>query len=94
MQPLREEVETIIAKEGWTKAALMKMWKLDSFMKESQRFNGIVSSTSLYTCVDAMTDIDNLNSIADSDRLARFAIVRRHPCSSWRFNYGSCIANP
>ncbi|EMD42271.1 hypothetical protein CERSUDRAFT_110800 [Gelatoporia subvermispora B] len=45
MQPLREEVETIIAKEGWTKAALMKMWKLDSFMKESQRFNGIVSTS-------------------------------------------------
>ncbi|OCH95708.1 cytochrome P450 [Obba rivulosa] len=38
---LREEVETLIAKEGWTKAALMKMWKLDSFMKESQRVNGI-----------------------------------------------------
>ncbi|OCH84018.1 cytochrome P450 [Obba rivulosa] len=43
IQPLREEVETVVAKEGWTKAALMKMWKLDSFMKESQRFNGISS---------------------------------------------------
>ncbi|OCH95707.1 cytochrome P450 [Obba rivulosa] len=46
IQPLREEVETVIAKEGWTRAALIKMWKLDSFMKESQRVNG-VSSTSL-----------------------------------------------
>ncbi|EMD34619.1 hypothetical protein CERSUDRAFT_86021 [Gelatoporia subvermispora B] len=44
VQPLREEVESIIAREGWTKAALMKMWKLDSFMKESQRVNGINST--------------------------------------------------
>ncbi|EMD34612.1 hypothetical protein CERSUDRAFT_158140 [Gelatoporia subvermispora B] len=46
IRPLREEVETLIGKEGWTKAALMQMWKLDSFMKESQRVNGI-NSTSL-----------------------------------------------
>ena len=38
--PLREEVEPIITTEGWTKAALGKMWKLDSLLKESQRFNG------------------------------------------------------
>ena len=38
--PLREEIEPIIAAEGWTKAALGKMWKLDSMLKESQRFNG------------------------------------------------------
>ncbi|EMD42273.1 hypothetical protein CERSUDRAFT_79864 [Gelatoporia subvermispora B] len=40
IQPLREEVEAIITKEGWTKIALMKMWKLDSFMKESHRVDG------------------------------------------------------
>ena len=28
-------------KDGWTKVAVGKMWKLDSFMKESQRINGI-----------------------------------------------------
>ena len=41
LQPLREEIEPIIAAEGWTKAAMGKMWKLDSFLRESQRFNGI-----------------------------------------------------
>ncbi|PYI24536.1 cytochrome P450 [Aspergillus violaceofuscus CBS 115571] len=39
--PLREEIEVVIREEGclFTKAALNKMVKLDSFMKESQRFN-------------------------------------------------------
>ncbi|KAF8583911.1 cytochrome P450 [Ramaria rubella] len=43
IQPLREEVESIVAKEGWTKAALTQMRKLDSFFKESQRMNGLGS---------------------------------------------------
>ncbi|EMD42272.1 hypothetical protein CERSUDRAFT_41330 [Gelatoporia subvermispora B] len=46
IQPLREEVEAVVASKGWTKTALTNMWKLDSFMKESQRVNGI-SSTSM-----------------------------------------------
>ena len=37
MEPLREEVETIIAEEGWSKASIGKMRKLDSFLKESMR---------------------------------------------------------
>ena len=41
MQPLRDEIEPIIATEGWTKAGLSKMWKVDSFLRESQRVNGI-----------------------------------------------------
>ena len=40
-QPLREEVEALVSAEGWSKAAMGKMWKLDSFMKESQRYNGV-----------------------------------------------------
>ena len=36
-----EEVERIIAEEGWTKPSMTKMRKLDSFMKESQRYTGI-----------------------------------------------------
>ncbi|KAI0699941.1 cytochrome P450 [Cerioporus squamosus] len=41
LQPLRDEVEAIVAAEGWTKAAMGKMWKIDSFLKESQRVNGV-----------------------------------------------------
>jgi hypothetical protein len=38
LKPLREEVEEVTKREGWTKSALNQMCKLDSFVKESQRF--------------------------------------------------------
>ncbi|KAF8209559.1 cytochrome P450, partial [Mycena galopus ATCC 62051] len=38
--PMREEAEHVVAKEGWTKAALNSMVKIDSFHRESQRLNG------------------------------------------------------
>ncbi|KAF8833162.1 cytochrome P450 [Paxillus ammoniavirescens] len=41
MHPLREEVEAIVETDGWSKEALGKMRKLDSFLKESQRMDGI-----------------------------------------------------
>ncbi|KAI0778804.1 cytochrome P450 [Trametes elegans] len=41
IKPLREEIQTVIADEGWTKAAMGKMWKLDSVLKEVQRYDGI-----------------------------------------------------
>ena len=47
LQPLRQEVESIVAAEGWTKAAMGKMWKVDSFLKESQRVNGVGLSMSI-----------------------------------------------
>ncbi|GJE97803.1 cytochrome P450 [Phanerochaete sordida] len=37
---LREEAEIAVAEAGWTKAAMTKMRKLDSFLRESQRMNG------------------------------------------------------
>ncbi|PCH34174.1 cytochrome P450, partial [Wolfiporia cocos MD-104 SS10] len=43
MQPLREEIETVLKEQGWTKIAVGKMWKLDSFMRESQRLNSITA---------------------------------------------------
>ncbi|KAI0652467.1 cytochrome P450 [Trametes meyenii] len=39
--PLREEIETVVQEEGWTKAAMGKMWKLDSLLREYQRHDGI-----------------------------------------------------
>ncbi|KAK7686505.1 hypothetical protein QCA50_010103 [Cerrena zonata] len=41
VQPLREEVDSVIKEEGWTKAAMQKLKKVDSFMRESLRVNGI-----------------------------------------------------
>ncbi|KAG8219285.1 cytochrome P450 [Butyriboletus roseoflavus] len=41
IQPLREEVEAIVEKDGWSKVALGRMRKVDSFIKECQRLEGI-----------------------------------------------------
>jgi hypothetical protein len=38
IEPMREEAERMIKEEGWTKGALAKMHKIDSFLRESQRF--------------------------------------------------------
>ncbi|KAF5382325.1 hypothetical protein D9757_008448 [Collybiopsis confluens] len=40
-QPLREEVQACVNEQGWTKAAMGQMRKLDSFMKETQRIIGV-----------------------------------------------------
>ncbi|KAI6159221.1 cytochrome P450 [Pisolithus thermaeus] len=37
---LREEVERVVKEHGWTKEALTYMRKIDSFLKEVQRFEG------------------------------------------------------
>lgn len=44
-QVLREEVDAVAKEEGWTKAAMQKMRKVDSFLKESQRVDGLGPST-------------------------------------------------
>ncbi|KAF8965810.1 cytochrome P450 [Flammula alnicola] len=41
IQALREEVEEVANEEGWTKAGLDKMHKVDSFIKESQRLHPV-----------------------------------------------------
>ena len=45
-QLLREEVEPLVSAEGWSKATMGKMRKLDSFIKESQRWNALVFGSS------------------------------------------------
>jgi cytochrome P450 len=41
IQPLREEVEAVIGKDGWSRASLGNMHKVDSFLKETQRYGGL-----------------------------------------------------
>jgi hypothetical protein len=43
--PLRQEIEAVTGEEGWTKAGLDKMYKLDSFLRETQRIDGILSGS-------------------------------------------------
>jgi hypothetical protein len=44
MQPLREEVESIVNEQGWTKTSIFNMRKLDSFLREAQRISGFTTS--------------------------------------------------
>ncbi|KAG6333854.1 hypothetical protein ID866_5229 [Astraeus odoratus] len=43
LKPLREEVDTSVYQDGWTKASVDKMHKVDSFLKESHRHGGASS---------------------------------------------------
>ena len=46
VQALREEIEVIVACDGWMGIALGKMWKLDSILRETLRYHGTSLSTS------------------------------------------------
>lgn len=35
LQPMRDEVDEIVGKDGWSKASMAKLHKVDSFLKES-----------------------------------------------------------
>ena len=39
IEPLRQEVEAVVAEEGWSKAGMDKMYKIDSFIRETQRID-------------------------------------------------------
>jgi cytochrome P450 len=41
IEPLRQEVEAVIREEGWTKAGIDKMFKIDSIIRETQRIDGL-----------------------------------------------------
>ncbi|KAI0292784.1 cytochrome P450 [Russula brevipes] len=45
IEPLRQEVEAVITEEGWTKAGMDKMHKIDSFLRETQRLDGLAFLT-------------------------------------------------
>jgi hypothetical protein len=51
IEPLREEVDAVIKEEGWTKAGIDKMHKIDSFIRETQRLGGLaLSSLDFFSC--------------------------------------------
>ncbi|KAI1789139.1 cytochrome P450 [Ganoderma leucocontextum] len=51
---LREEVEAVIDAEGWSTSSFAQMWKLDSILRESQRYNGFTLASLMRV---AMKDI-------------------------------------
>ena len=63
IEPLREEVETMLRDEGgvFTKAGLARLHKMDSVMKESRRLNPMVFSMWLsFLCWRSRTHMLNL----------------------------------
>ena len=44
VKPMRAEVEEIVKAEGWTKDSINKMNKVDSFLRESQRYCALGTS--------------------------------------------------
>jgi hypothetical protein len=56
IEPLRHDVETAIAEEGWTKAGMDKMHKIDSFFRESQRISGAGICPLSFLCRTLVTD--------------------------------------
>jgi hypothetical protein len=52
VEPLREEIQSVMSEEGiWTKKRVIKMRKLDSFIKESMRMHPFVQCTSVVKVV-------------------------------------------
>ncbi|KAI0741599.1 cytochrome P450 [Daedaleopsis nitida] len=84
IQPLRDEIAPIVAQEGWTKGSMGRMWKLDSFLRESQRVNG-VSLTSVIR--KAMVDV----TLSDGTFLPKDTLVvaASYPTHQDEHNYPS-----
>ncbi|EGO05393.1 hypothetical protein SERLA73DRAFT_174534 [Serpula lacrymans var. lacrymans S7.3] len=55
---LREEIEAIVEEEGWSKGALARMEKVDGFLKESLRLEGIALISMLRKAVKDFTLAD------------------------------------
>ncbi|TDL22832.1 cytochrome P450 [Rickenella mellea] len=58
IEPMREEVERVINEDGWTKVAMTKMRKVDSFIKETLRFTGLGFLSTLRQSVEDYTFSD------------------------------------
>ncbi len=56
VEPLRHDVETAVVEEGWTKAGLDKMHKIDSFLRETQRVDNLNSCLLDYPSQTSVTD--------------------------------------
>ncbi|KJA25790.1 hypothetical protein HYPSUDRAFT_37266 [Hypholoma sublateritium FD-334 SS-4] len=55
---MRQEIKDLVAREGWSKNALDKMYIADSFIKESMRMNGIFTLPTIRKAVQPFTFSD------------------------------------
>ncbi len=49
-----EEIQTSISADGWTGAAMGNMWKLDSILRESLRYQGVNLREYIHTFPDGL----------------------------------------
>jgi hypothetical protein len=82
IEPLRQEVDAVIREEGWTKAGLDKMYKIDSVIRETQRIDG-VSSRSLdsFPKYEMLIRPSLLSSGPEPPRTAPFHVFQWCDCS-------------
>jgi hypothetical protein len=52
----------VVSKEGWTKGAIDKMHKIDSFFRETQRCDGIAFCSLDSFLVPQLRDADSLSA--------------------------------
>jgi len=74
LDPLRQEIETAVAEEGWTKAGMDKMHNLDSFLREAQRMNALSNGLSAPLHGSPVTDL-----IAKWDCLVSYYALSHFP---------------
>ncbi|KAJ3543507.1 hypothetical protein NM688_g5847 [Phlebia brevispora] len=92
--PLREEIDTVLQEEGWTKAAMSNMRKLDSFMMESQRYNGVNGISVIRKALKDLTFSDGTFIPADTILAAAATPTHMDPANyadphifdPWRFS--------
>lgn len=73
VQPLREEVEAVIEKYGWTKEGIAAMHRVDSFLTESQRLGGVL--TCMIYCSFIFNEFITSNASASIQRKAMKNLV-------------------
>ncbi|EEU38661.1 uncharacterized protein NECHADRAFT_95128 [Fusarium vanettenii 77-13-4] len=68
VQPLREEIISVIGEHGWAKTSLYKLKLMDSFMKESQRRH-YMGMTSIHRHADEDIKLSDGNVIRKGSRM-------------------------
>jgi hypothetical protein len=77
IEPLRHEVETAVSEEGWTKAGMDKMIKIDSFFRECLRISGTGIGPLGYPGRTSVSDaLITFSSVDESSRITSVHIFQ------------------
>jgi Cytochrome P450 len=93
IEPLRQEVEAVIAEEGWTKTGIDKMRKLDSILRETQRIDDLSSSLSDSLNSSPVTDTGSSSGYVSS-RIAAIHVFQRRNHPGRHISSGSVLWYP